>query len=569
MTSETSGAGQVTGYTYDADGDVATIVYPLPAAATWATSSTVTFSYYTQGSLSAVTDFNGHKISITDDADSQPMVDTLSTTGDKLSTTYDATGVAASISLSNSGSTLQSFSYSDAPAGNILQEADTPVSSNSPAVYTYDALSRVKSMTPGSNPAHSYGFDASGNLAALPTGATGSYDHDSELTASALSGSTTSYTYNPDGERLGASLAGSSISAGTWNGAGQLKSYSDPSANMTAAAYDGNGYRTSTSATPAGQPNIPQSYVWAGDSLIMDSTNAYIYDGGNSPAEQVNLTSGAITYLVPDLLGSIRGTVGSTGTLSGTTSYDAWGNPSSTGGLTGSTPFGFAGSYTDPTGLIYLVNRYYDPSAGQFVSMDPDVDQTNQPYAYAAGDPVAETDPTGLNTINLRAVSTWAYTHWNNSYEWFGDDCTDFASNALAAGGMQQVTSFGNKSATDDRNWFFSPPVPRVRPMQWSHSWSVAHDLAVHLTDYGASWIYGYNSPEIQDGDLIFADWKSPSYGGISHVGVITGIQGNGMPYITQHTRDIRNETLQYWLQHGGPNVHCWIMRPNQTYLQG
>jgi RHS repeat-associated protein len=564
--SETNGVGQVTGYTYDADGDVATIVYPLPAAATWATSSTVTFSYYAQGSLSAVTDFNGHQISITDNADSQPTVDTLGTTGDKLSTTYDATSVAASISLSNSSSTLQSFSYSDAPAGNILQEADTPASSSSPTVYTYDALSRVNSMNPGSNPALTYGFDASGNLTTLPTGAAGSYDHGSELTASALSGST-SYTYNADGERLGASLAGSSISAGTWNGPGQLTSYSDPSANMTAAAYDGDGYRRSTSITPVGHPSITQSYIWAGSTLIMDSANAYIYDGGGSPAEQVNLASGAITYLVPDLLGSIRGIVGSTGTLSDTTSYDAWGNPSDTGGLTGSTPFGFTGGYTDPTGLIYLVNRYYDPSTGQFLSVDPDVDQTDQPYAYATGNPVSETDPTGLNVINLRAVSTWAYQNWSDSYEWFsGDDCTDFASQALLAGGMQEVTSYGNKSATDDRNWFFSSPLPKVRPMQWSHSWSVAHDLAVHLADYGSHFIYGYNNPQIQDGDLIFADWNSPSYALINHVGVITGIQGNGEPYITQHSRSARNETLQYWLKNGGHDVHCWIMQPNQTY---
>jgi RHS repeat-associated protein len=31
-------------------------------------------------------------------------------------------------------------------------------------------------------------------------------------------------------------------------------------------------------------------------------------------------------------------------------------------------PFGFAGGYTDPTDLIYLIHRYYDPSTGQFIS---------------------------------------------------------------------------------------------------------------------------------------------------------------------------------------------------------
>lgn len=37
--------------------------------------------------------------------------------------------------------------------------------------------------------------------------------------------------------------------------------------------------------------------------------------------------------------------------------YDAWGSPETTGGLTSYTSFGFAGGYTDPTGLVYLINR--------------------------------------------------------------------------------------------------------------------------------------------------------------------------------------------------------------------
>jgi RHS repeat-associated protein len=129
--------------------------------------------------------------------------------------------------------------------------------------------------------------------------------------------------------------------------------------------------------------------------LIMDSQNAYIYTTGMAPAEQVNLSTGTVTYLVTDHIGSVRGTVNASGALTGTTSYDAWGNPETTGGLTASTPFGFAGAYTMGTGLLYLINRYYDPSTGQFLSVDPDLAQTQEPYQYAADDPVSNTDPTG------------------------------------------------------------------------------------------------------------------------------------------------------------------------------
>jgi RHS repeat-associated protein len=127
----------------------------------------------------------------------------------------------------------------------------------------------------------------------------------------------------------------------------------------------------------------------------MDSGNAYIYTSGVAPAEQVNLATGSVTYLVTDSLGSVRGVVNSSGTLTATTSYDAWGNPETTGGLSVSTPFGYAGGYTDTTGLVYLLARYFDPQSGQFISVDPELGQTNQPYGYASGNPVSASDPTG------------------------------------------------------------------------------------------------------------------------------------------------------------------------------
>lgn len=41
------------------------------------------------------------------------------------------------------------------------------------------------------------------------------------------------------------------------------------------------------------------------------------------------------------------------------------------------------------------INRYYDPTTGQFLSVDPLVDVTAQPYQYAGDDPVNNSDPSG------------------------------------------------------------------------------------------------------------------------------------------------------------------------------
>jgi RHS repeat-associated protein len=129
----------------------------------------------------------------------------------------------------------------------------------------------------------------------------------------------------------------------------------------------------------------------------MDSGSAYIYAGAGTPAEQVSLSAGTVTYLLADQLGSVRVAISPAGAVTGTASYDAWGNPTAPGGLT-TTPFGFAGGYTDPDGLLYLLNRYYNPATGAFLSVDPMLSQTLQPYEYADDNPVTSTDPTGLWT---------------------------------------------------------------------------------------------------------------------------------------------------------------------------
>jgi uncharacterized protein RhaS with RHS repeats len=42
------------------------------------------------------------------------------------------------------------------------------------------------------------------------------------------------------------------------------------------------------------------------------------------------------------------------------------------------------------------INRYYDPSTDQFLSVDPDVQTTDQPYAFVNDNPLNSEDPLGL-----------------------------------------------------------------------------------------------------------------------------------------------------------------------------
>jgi RHS repeat-associated protein len=141
-----------------------------------------------------------------------------------------------------------------------------------------------------------------------------------------------------------------------------------------------------------------QNFIWntlgSIPQLLEDGTNYYIYGPNvvSAPLEQISISGSTPSYLVSDETG-VREQISPSGGLDGANAYDAYGNCS---GCTADTPFGYAGAYTVSTGLLYLINRYYDPTTGQFVSVDPDVSQTGQPYAYTDDDPVNSSDPLGL-----------------------------------------------------------------------------------------------------------------------------------------------------------------------------
>ena len=65
----------------------------------------------------------------------------------------------------------------------------------------------------------------------------------------------------------------------------------------------------------------------------------------------------------------------------------------------------------DIAGLVYLNNRYHDPTLGTFISVDPLVVQTDEAYIYASGNPVTWSDPTGLETFG-DLNDNIGYKHW-------------------------------------------------------------------------------------------------------------------------------------------------------------
>ena len=104
-------------------------------------------------------------------------------------------------------------------------------------------------------------------------------------------------------------------------------------------------------------------------------------------------------YLV-DRLGSVRQIVDGAGTILDEISYDSFGGILSESNPTQGDRFKFTGrEYSPELGIYYYRARWYDPSAGRFISQDPigfSAGDVNL-YRYVGNGPGDGTDPEGLS----------------------------------------------------------------------------------------------------------------------------------------------------------------------------
>jgi RHS repeat-associated protein len=94
----------------------------------------------------------------------------------------------------------------------------------------------------------------------------------------------------------------------------------------------------------------------------------------------------------------------STGNVTDTYSYDAWGNVTSHNGST-SQPYQYVGQlgyythYQEPEfGLMQLGVRFYDPEVGRFTQRDP-AQNGDAPYLYVGDEPTRLVDPDGRRSV--------------------------------------------------------------------------------------------------------------------------------------------------------------------------
>ena len=382
LTEVENGHKEKISYEYDLGNEQTKITYP--------NGKSVTRAFDKDGRLEAVTDWNGKETKFSYSADSELEKTVFpSETKDEDAYSYNNADQMSEVKMSKGTEVLASLSYARDNNSQVQRTISKGLPGEETLGYAYDENNR---LVTGATKAYEY--DAANNPTKIGTG-TYKYNNGDELET----GPSVTYTYNELGQRTKTTPEKGPATSYGYDQAGNLTSVERPKEGEIVKiedtyTYNGNGLRASQTISGT------TSYLAWDESqqlplILSDGTNSYIYGLGGLPIEQINNTTGNTSYLHHDQQGSTRLITGEKGEITGTYTYDAYGNQTGHTG-TATTPLGYDAQYTSSdTGLIYLRAREYDPTTAQFLSIDPAVEATGAPYGYTSDNPLNASDPTG------------------------------------------------------------------------------------------------------------------------------------------------------------------------------
>ncbi len=138
-----------------------------------------------------------------------------------------------------------------------------------------------------------------------------------------------------------------------------------------------------------------------------------------------------------------------------------------------------------------------------------------------------------LNTDSSAGYNNAQYIHFTN-------DCMNFVSQALKAGGWTNQNPTADWS--DPRDWFYyggNPPV-------YTRTWSVSSWFARHIEVTGRRSFVRYWS-QVQPGDIVLVDWNGKDGDGHPHIihSAIATTVGASDIYLTYHTHNRLDKSLK------------------------
>ncbi|MDP2005271.1 MAG: RHS repeat-associated core domain-containing protein [Rubrivivax sp.] len=272
----------------------------------------------------------------------------------------------------------------------ISDEAQAGV--NSRSMPLYDGLDRLRQAN-GPWGAGSFSYDALDNLVASTVG-TRSLTHHIDPTTNRLTGISGSQSL-----AIGYDANGNVVQRGAQGFSFDIGNRMTSAAGKASYVYDGHGRRNLVWF--AGGEHMHQAYTQDGKLRFAwrpsEGGRRHVFLGDRLIAETTE--GGLTTYAHTDGLGSPVAKASNTGAVVSRTRYEPHG--ATVAGSTNPTTIGYTGHVNDPdTGLVYMQQRYYDPIAVRFLSVDPVTtdERTGDGfgrYVYANNNPYRFKDPDG------------------------------------------------------------------------------------------------------------------------------------------------------------------------------
>ena len=423
--------------------------------------------------------------------------------------------------------------------------------------YTYDALGQLLTETVNGEVVNEMVYDNYGNIL-QKNGIRYTYSEGWNDRLAFYDGK--QITYDAQGNPL--TYLGHTL---TWEKGRQLKSF-----DGIQFTYNANGIRTSKTVD-----GIRHNYLLDGVNILRetwdDNTLETLYDNEDSVC---GITyNGVPYYFHKNLQGDIIAIADQNGKVVARYTYDAWGKceisvHSTNAAIAEINPYRYRGYYFDTeTGFYYLQSRYYDPIVGRFINVDNalvlsvgEKALNFDLFCYCENDSISGYDPFGLyNRKNAVDYAKKWYNRRNKQYYSYSQDCANFVSQCLCAGGIKMTKSWYSYRSFNLNKHLWDPRsiVSYKFWYDWdvSESWRLARKQYNYFKNNKNGYINGgpitigdkkhianaVKNCGIQKGDLLYFAGKKGD--NVHHATIVVKVSG-GKIYYAAHTRSKKEQDL-------------------------
>lgn len=394
--SDSTIAGRKVLYEYDLAGNVTKMTYP--------DGTSVSRELDNSGRVAKMIDWAGTEYQISYNANGN-VISVVASNGVKHETEYDGSrAISKDWTDTTTGQLLASFENTHASSGLLDADTKTVGGATSQRAFTWGDNGQLTGVNGQTVQWEGKYVMATDKLKSL------SYDQISGRLTSVINvdDSVVSFSYDAFGNRTSKS-DGATTSSYSWDSLNRMTA-----ANNDTYTYGADGMRSAI--------NGDQQVYGQDLKLMSDGVSKYLWGMDGSLLTQAPLgsvTDSESVLAITDGMGSVYAMIQSepvpgsaTGqfvfTIKSQYAYSSFGARTLVSG-TDTSSIGFVSEQHDSSGLVYLRARYYDPSTAQFMSLDPMVMTTLDPYGYANGNPLQVIDPLGLWGWN---PMEWTASEW-------------------------------------------------------------------------------------------------------------------------------------------------------------